>query len=240
MVVPEVVCVHGANEQALPIAGQTVGWVRRNLRDALNLPFFAEALVNDRPVGLSYVLAAGTTVEFLLGFGIKGSGSESPEVLKARRLLRRYPELTRIGDEIKAKGLDADEAVDLALASIVRHLRRRFGPVPASERATLQIIAESVARIEERLLTDPVRPSTGPALSIQQAAKAVNLSESHIRRVVTRGELPASNMGTAARPTWRIARADLDAWIEARKGASPRVPPRSDLKDLIRRHLPGL
>ena len=85
-----------------------------------------------------------------------------------------------------------------------------------------------------------VEDESDAPLSVKEAAKAVNLSESHIRRAIARGELPASNVGTAARPTWRIARADLDAWIEARKGGSPKVPPRSDLKDLIRRHLPGL
>lgn len=239
MAIP-VCCIHGANQQIVPIAGRTVGWARRNLRDALNPPYYAEALVNGRPVVQGHLLREGDRLEFLQWFGIKGNGSESPEVLKARQLLRRYPKLTLIGSRIKAMGLDVDEAVDLALASVTRFLEPRFGPMPASEMATLQAIAETVIRIEDRLTTGQGRPSTAAALSIKQAAKAVNLSESHIRRVIARGELPASNVGTAARPTWRIARADLDAWIEAKRGGSPRIPPRAELKDLIRRHLPGL
>ncbi len=48
------------------------------------------------------------------------------------------------------------------------------------------------------------------------------------------------NVGNGDNPQWRIAPADLTAWVERRKGGTPAVPPGSEMDDLIRRHLPGL
>jgi hypothetical protein len=69
-----VCCVHGANEQNLPIVGKTVGWVRSNLHHALNIAPGAEALVGHHRVSEQYVLSAGETVEFLNRRGAKGVG----------------------------------------------------------------------------------------------------------------------------------------------------------------------
>ncbi|WP_145275583.1 helix-turn-helix domain-containing protein [Tautonia plasticadhaerens] len=55
-------------------------------------------------------------------------------------------------------GLDAEVAVDLALASVARFLGDRSGPVPEPEEGTLKSIAESVARIEDRLASGLERP----------------------------------------------------------------------------------
>lgn len=77
-------------------------------------------------------------------------------------------------------------------------------------------------------------------VSVKQAARFASLSESSIRRAIVGGSLPAANKGTEKRPLWRIARTDLIAWMELAKGGSLKLPPRTELKDLIRRHLPGL
>jgi excisionase family DNA binding protein len=54
--------------------------------------------------------------------------------------------------------------------------------------------------------------------TIKQAAGVVGVSADHIRRAVSGGMLAASNVGTMARPTYRIARADLLAWVERGQG----------------------
>ncbi len=96
-------------------------------------------------------------------------------------------------------------------------------------------------RIEGKL--DGVAEKSNPVpdySSIKQAARITGLSDSHIRRAVVAGELPASNIGSSAsHPIYRIALKDLHAWMDNKKGGS-RVPPKSKLKELINRHLPDL
>ena len=75
---------------------------------------------------------------------------------------------------------------------------------------------------------------------IREVAETTRLSESHIRRAIRRGDLPASNVGTPDHPIWRISRKDLVEWMDRKKGGTSKVPPRSSLKDLVKRHLPGL
>jgi hypothetical protein len=105
----------------------------------------------------------------------------------------------------------------------------------------LLAISEQLARIEQQMAAlTQCEGRHEPALSIKQASKCVNLSESYLRRAIARSDLPASNVGTANRPLWRIAGRDLEDWLLARKGGTPVIPPKSSLNDLIRRHLPGL
>ena len=77
-------------------------------------------------------------------------------------------------------------------------------------------------------------------MSITSFLIVPQLSESHIRRAIRRGDLPASNVGTPDHPIWRISRKDLVEWMDRKKGGTSKVPPRSSLKDLVERHLPGL
>ena len=74
--------------------------------------------------------------------------------------------------------------------------------------------------------------------SVKIVAAITGLSESHIRRSVYSGELPALNAGTKAHPLWRIARKDLAEWMERKKGGSLKVPPKSELKELVNRYFP--
>jgi hypothetical protein len=237
-------CLHGANEQNLSLGGRTVAWVRKNLRDALNLGYWSEAMIEGRPVMNARVFAAGECLEFLIRVGFKGSNREPVEHRKARGLLNGYPELMSIGEEVRLMGLDGSASIEETLLRVVLWAEDRFGPVPRSESPTLHAIVEILTRIESRLdkplqASERDRPSS-LSLSIKQVARSVNLSESHIRRAIARGVLIASNVGTAARSTWRLSLVDLEAWLGSKKGGHPKVPPSSDFKDLIRRHLPGL
>jgi excisionase family DNA binding protein len=53
--------------------------------------------------------------------------------------------------------------------------------------------------------------------SIKQAAAYTGLSEDHVRRRIVKGILPSSNVGSKDRPLYRVARADIDRWMESRK-----------------------
>jgi excisionase family DNA binding protein len=63
-------------------------------------------------------------------------------------------------------------------------------------------------------------------LSIKDAAKVAGLSPTKIRREVKAGRLLASDTGTASHPHYRIARSDLQAWMEKNKGGTE-APPRN-------------
>lgn len=78
------------------------------------------------------------------------------------------------------------------------------------ERNALAVLLARLDAIEERL----AQPEF---YSIKQAAAVVGVSPDHIRRAVVAGSLACSNVGTLGRPTYRIARADLLAWVERQK-----------------------
>ena len=99
---------------------------------------------------------------------------------------------------------------------------------------TLATVLAALKRIEHLL-----NEQQHEWIDIEQAARLTSLSTSHIRRAISSRELAAANAGKAGRPTWRIAKKDLRAWMESKKGG-PTVPCKSQLKELVNRHLPGL
>ena len=104
---------------------------------------------------------------------------------------------------------------------------------------TLEALDEFVRRHEGLLAR--IEKKLGPTtdadyLSIKLAAKTAAISESHVRRAINSSELPASNVGSTLRPAWRIARKDLIEWMDKKKGGTMKVPPKSELKEAIKRH----
>jgi hypothetical protein len=65
-------CVHGANEQNLPIRGRSVAWARRNLAHSLNFAPGSIAILDGNRVAEEAVLDAGDHLEFLSPDGRKG------------------------------------------------------------------------------------------------------------------------------------------------------------------------
>src|SRR6185437_13716633 len=98
-----------------------------------------------------------------------------------------------------------------------------------------QTIVDRLDRIETALTL-----STAEYVSVKLASFLTSLSPSPIRRAIKSGDLAASNCGTPSHPLWRIARNDLIAWMVTKKGGTPKVPPKSEIEELIQRHLPGL
>lgn len=64
--------VHGANQEYLELEGKTVGYVRKKMRDVLNLPGDAEALIAGKSVGDDFVLEGNMSLEFTKEAGQKG------------------------------------------------------------------------------------------------------------------------------------------------------------------------
>lgn len=105
-------------------------------------------------------------------------------------------------------------------------------------------IADVISRLDRiekalgQLIPRPHDTGTPVSLSTANATLLTGVSQSHVRRAVKRGELPASNVGTAHRPLWRITLHDLAVWYGRKKGGATAVPARSERNDLIRLHAP--
>ncbi len=90
----------------------------------------------------------------------------------------------------------------------------------------LQIIENRVEAAVERLLSPLLAGVTAEIkkrleipqewCSVKQASVLTGLSSKHIRRAIKRGELLCSDMALegASKPTYRIARTHLAAWME--------------------------
>src|SRR5437763_201027 len=72
--------------------------------------------------------------------------------------------------------------------------------------------------------------------SIPEAARIVGVSEKHIRRVIKRQDLDCSNVGGSKRPTYRITRKAIDAWLEATR--IRKAPARSERDALVNKYFP--
>lgn len=59
-------------------------------------------------------------------------------------------------------------------------------------------------------------------LTVKQAAEDLGISVDQVKKLITGGELPAVDVGIASRSFWRIARSDLDAWLDKRRQATAR------------------
>jgi excisionase family DNA binding protein len=99
--------------------------------------------------------------------------------------------------------------------------------------ATLDLLESVAAKVDALQLT----MQAPEFYSIKQAAKVVGVSADHIRRAVVGGVLAASNVGTMSRPTYRIARAALLAWVEMGKtGAIPHASRKRTVTPPSRHH----
>jgi excisionase family DNA binding protein len=73
----------------------------------------------------------------------------------------------------------------------------------------LQEIIDRLERIEQKNVQE--------FFSVKDTAALVGVEAKHIRRAMEKGELLHSNIGTGKRATYRIARRDIDAWIESKQ-----------------------
>lgn len=91
---------------------------------------------------------------------------------------------------------------------------------------TVEQLLVDVAALADRLEAFMSRrPVQQEYLSIKEAAQMCGLSPDHIRRAVVGGVLPCSNVGSADRPTYRIACEAVRTWMKERE-AGPKPPAR--------------
>ena len=64
---------HGVNSNTFDVAGKTVGEVREQLADIMNIPETAQIRVNGQPAGEDHVLGENAQVEFVKVAGEKGA-----------------------------------------------------------------------------------------------------------------------------------------------------------------------
>jgi hypothetical protein len=131
--------VHGVNEDQLLLVGKSIAAIKRSLREVFNIPYFAEAFVDGVPVDADHVIRQCHVVEFVKRFGFKGATNEPAEETEANGLLAVYDEpLRRMSDQVKAKGLAADEAVEAMRILVLQWCQHTFGSVAAWDLPELQ------------------------------------------------------------------------------------------------------
>src|SRR4051812_1807886 len=99
---------------------------------------------------------------------------------------------------------------------------------------------ERLDRLERKLddLTNLMRLQLADWLTLDHAALVCDCSYDTLRRAVERGELPAADIGNGEqRAAHRVARSDLNDWLERHRGGKALLP-RSELKDKMNRYLP--
>ena len=57
-------------------------------------------------------------------------------------------------------------------------------------------------------------------LTVVSVADELAVSVEQVRRLIRRGELPAVNLATPSRPTYRVSRAELDKFLRDHQVAS--------------------
>jgi excisionase family DNA binding protein len=104
-----------------------------------------------------------------------------------------------------------------------------------------QALEQRVEAVLERLLL-PVMDMVRKRLemppqewfSIEETAALTGLSPKHIRRAIKRRQLQCSNVGGEKRPTYRIARNQIEAWMAA--NVVKQAPPKSERDELVEKY----
>jgi hypothetical protein len=148
--------IHGVYEHRLPLGGKSVLAAKTFLRKHMSIPYFAEMVVNDKPVPANHVLQAGDLLTFIRPPGFKGAGepNEPLEKTEAEGLLGAYPELSRIANAVKhearAAGWNAAQAVDVMAVKAARWCEDHFGPVTREVVPTLNEVVKQLTKLVER------------------------------------------------------------------------------------------
>jgi excisionase family DNA binding protein len=204
---------HGPNAACFEnLVGKPVGLVRRCLASLFGITDEAEPWVGGAVVGADYRLCPGDSVEFLVRRGLKSLG----DLLTREQLIQRW----QIDNDMYLQLLDAG----------LPTVRFKGGSVRHPEVA----VDEWLRRIAEPCYDRPALPGTqgsadGSATrkwcNIEEAALLSGRSVTTIRRDIRAGTLRAHVVGRGRRrPSYRIRRADLKAYIRAGLAETPDPP----------------
>lgn len=148
--------VHGPKWGDFPLSGQSVLKAKEELGVVFDIPYFAEAFVNFKPVLVDHVLRDGDRLDFEQMFFYKGAGKRKQklEKVEAKALLFAYPELFRMAQEIKQEakeaGLDIEKGIDMMAARVALWCKERFGPFPKTVVATLNETMKHLAKLADQ------------------------------------------------------------------------------------------
>jgi excisionase family DNA binding protein len=195
------------------IVGNTVASIRRCLATVFSIPDDTEAFVGGSVVGPEYRLRAGDSLEFLKRWGRKGVG----DLLTPEQLIQRWHITEEQYQQLLKAGLPTIRFED----GTVRH------PEPAVDD---WLRSGGGGRLKRLTLTDGHDSTEGPPAAkkwcnIEEAARLSGRSVTTIRRDIKGGTLRAHVVGRGRRrPSYRIRRADLKAYIEAGRAEPPDPP----------------
>jgi hypothetical protein len=205
---------HGPCDSTFPnLAGRTVASVRRSLATVFSIPDHAEGFVGGSAVDGQYRLRAGDWVEFLQRRGRKGVG----DLLTPEQLIRLWQITAEQYQQLLRDGLPMipfeDGTVRHPEVAVDGWMRRWTGP-----------------RRKHVELADGQDSTDGPSAAkkwcnIKEADRLSGRSVTTIRRDIRGGALRAHVVGRGRRrPSYRIRRADLNAYIQAGRTEAPDPP----------------
>jgi hypothetical protein len=126
--------IHGPNEHYVSLSGKTVGEARKKLKDVLNLPGDADAIVGDKTVADDFVLVPGMNLEFQKSTGVKGIEMPTTTIEELRNdqpdahtiittvLMEFAKEMCRSSEEVRCLGLEKayETLIELVEAGIMK------------------------------------------------------------------------------------------------------------------------
>jgi len=199
------------SEKFIGFVGKYVGSVKRVLGPGLSINYFTKARVNDVHVGLQHTLQDGDTLEFRSVFGVKGNDDEPYELHAARALVQFDSQLRGILSSVKAKDLDAESSVCLALSLSRQHFQQAYGPINHKALEVLGGIATDIRRVADSLSpTPPQKVGTG------YIADRLACSKTWITELARDKRIPKCCIvqGTGNGKPWKFHRREVDNWIE--------------------------
>jgi len=99
--------------------------------------------------------------------------------------------------------------------SVQQSIRARSSSPP---RRTRPARAGGEWRRAEEVLVDRLLPLNAPAIRLSEVARRLAISRASAYRLVRSGQLPGVRIGQ----TWRVLRADFDAFLDERRAAAER------------------
>lgn len=151
---------HGIYGSYFPFAGLTLLEIKAVLSGTFEIDYFAQGIQNGAAVGVEALVHGGDELCFLRLFGSKGARRSDSQAF-ASSLISAYPQLTEIGDRVKAKNLGRMESIDETIRLVTELLQSQFGPTGPEQMLTIREVASllgcSYGEARNRMLTGRIR-----------------------------------------------------------------------------------
>lgn len=149
-------------EDRIPFVGVTVATAKQRLRETLNIPYFADAIVNGEIVPVAHVLRDGDRLRFQKRFGVKAGDERPSEEREAEGLIDAYG-LDEIAAEVKRLILSKDESIDLMVVMVRQWAARMFGLPDHHADNILAKVVKAIEARQEHMAQEPLLNDTDGA-----------------------------------------------------------------------------